>query len=298
MREVLISIKRTPFQSLASFLILFFVLFLVSLLFIALSFFHGLLSYVETRPQITVYFQTNTKESDIFKAREELINSGKVSSVRYISQKEAFRIYQEINKDNPLLLEMVSADVLPPSLEIYVKKPEYLAQIAEFFKKNPAVDEVQYQKNVVDRLIKLTSLLRKASTIVVSYLVLMSVFVLATIFYFKILQKKDEIEILQLLGANHYYIFQPFLKEAVFFGFFSSIVVFGSLLGIFFYFYPFINNSLQGITQLTLVLFSYEISLWPMNYLFLFIVFVFTTFFGILITAFSAFIAVNHYLKK
>lgn len=298
MKDILVSIKRTPFQSLASFLVLFFVLFLVSLLFIALSFFHGLLSYVETRPQITVYFQTNAKESDIFKARDDLINSGKVSSVKYISQKEAFKIYQEINKDNPLLLEMVSADVLPPSLEIYVKRPEYLAQVAEFFKKNPAVDEVQYQKNVVDRLINLTNVLRKISTIVVVYLILMSVFVLATIFYFKILQKKEEIEILQLLGADRYYIFRPFLKEAFFFGFFSSMVVFGFLLLIFFYFYPFINNYLSGITQLTLVLFSYEISLWPINYLFLIMIFVLTTFFGISITALSAFIAVNRYLKK
>lgn len=298
MRDVLISIKRTPFQSLASFLVLSFVLFLVSLLFIALSFFHSLLSYVETRPQITVYFQTNAKESDIFKARDDLVNSGKVSSVKYISQKEAFKIYQEINKDNPLLLEMVSADVLPPSLEIYVKKPEYLAQVAEFFKKNPAVDEVQYQKNVVDRLIKLTNVLRKISLIVVAYLVLMSVFVLATIFYFKILQKKEEIEILQLLGADRYYILRPFLKEAFFFGFFSSMIVFSFLLIIFFYFYPFINNYLRGINQLNLVLFSYEISLWPINYWFLIIIFALTTLFGILITTLAAFIAVNRYLKK
>lgn len=298
MRDVLISIKRTPFQSLASFLVLSFVLFLVSLLFITLSFFHGLLAYVETRPQITVYFQTNAKESDIFKARDDLVNSGKVSSVKYISQKDAFKIYQEMNKDNPLLLEMVSADVLPPSLEVYVKKPEYLAQVAEFFKKNPAVDEVQYQKNVVDRLIRLTSVLRKISMIVVVYLVLMSIFVLVTIFYFKILQKKEEIEILQLLGADRNYILRPFLKEAFFFGFFSSIIIFLFLLIIFFYCYPFINNYLRGITQLNLVLFSYEISLWPINYLFLIITFALTTLFGILITTFSAFIAVNRYLKK
>lgn len=298
MREIILSIKRNPYQSLASFLVLFFVLFLFILVVFITSFFHGLLSYLETRPQVTIYFQTNTKEEDIFRVREELVNSGKTTSVKYVSQQEALKIYKEVNKDNPLLLEMVSADVLPASLEIYAKKPEYLPQIAEYLKKIPSADEVQYQKNIVERLISLTKILRKISVVVLLYLVLMLVLVLMTIFYFKILKKKEEIELLQLLGAKKSYIIKPFLKEGIFLGLTSTLVSFGVLLIIILYFQPFLVNYLRGITKMELIIFSFSFLVWPLNFWFIALVFFLTLLFGLLICTVSVYFAANHYLRK
>ena len=298
MREIILSLKRSPYQSLASFLVLFFVLFLFSALVLIISFFHSLLSYLETKPQVTIYFQTNTKEEDIFKIREQLVNSGKVATVKYISQQEALKIYREINKDNPLLLEMVNADILPASLEIYAKKPELLPQIAEYLKKIPAADEVQYQKNIVERLVNLTSILRKISLAILIYLVLMLVMVLMTIFYFKILQKKEEIELLQLLGAKKNYIIRPFLKEGLFLGTFSATMAFFSLLSIGLYFQPFLANYLRGIVKLELEGLSFRLIVWPVNYWFLGIVYILTLVFGLSITITAVYLAANRYLKE
>lgn len=298
MREIILSLKRSPYQSLASFLVLFFVLFLFSALVLIISFFHSLLSYLETKPQVTIYFQTNTKEEDIFKIREQLVNSGKVATVKYISQQEALKIYREINKDNPLLLEMVNADILPASLEIYAKKPEFLPQIAEYLKKIPAADEVQYQKNIVERLVNLTSILRKISLAILIYLVLMLVMVLMTIFYFKIIQKKEEIELLQLLGAKKSYIIRPFLKEGLFLGIFSATMAFFSLLSIGLYFQPFLANYLRGIVKLELEGLSFRLIVWPVNYWFLGIVYILTLVFGLSITITAVYLAANRYLKE
>jgi len=223
MRDFLISIKRTPFQSAASFLVLFFSLFLTFFLLFSLAFFEGILAYLETRPQIIAYFQPKTNENEIFKIRDELISSGKVLSIKYTNQREAFENYKKMNQDNPLLLEMVSADILPPSLEIYAKKPIFLPQIAEYLKKQASVDEVQFQKDILDRLLTLTSILRKISLTFFIYLFLMTTTVLVTITHFKIALKKEEIEILNLLGASHSYIRRPFLKEAFFMAIFASI---------------------------------------------------------------------------
>lgn len=298
MKEIFLSIKRTPYQTLASFLVLFLVLFLFGAMVLIVSFFYGMLSYLETRPQVSIYFQTNTKEEDIFKIREELINSGKVASVNYISQQEALKIYQQINKDNPLLLEMVSADVLPASLEIYAKKPEYLPQIAEYLKKIPSADEVQYQKNIVERLVSLTSILRKTSFTVLIYLILMLIMVLMTIFYFKILQKKEEIELLQLLGAKKNYIVFPFLKEGLFLGLVSTIMAWGSLLLIILYFQPFLTNYLRGITKLELTVFFYPLVVWPINLWFVVIVFFLILIFSLMTVITAVYLAANRYLKK
>src|SRR3990167_6840727 len=204
MNEIFTSIRRTPHQSLAAFLILFFTLFLSTLMLLSLSFLYGLLGYVETKPQVTVYFQTSTNQDQIFKIRSKLMNSGKVMSIKYISKEDAFKIYKQLNKDNPLLLEMVTADILPASLEIYAKKPAFLPELADFLKKEAGVDEVNFQKDILDRLLTLTDILRKTTIIFFSFLMFLPILVLTTTSLFKISLKKDEIELLRLLGASNF----------------------------------------------------------------------------------------------
>ena len=296
MRDFLISIKRTPFQSAASFLVLFFSLFLTFFLLFSLAFFEGILAYLETRPQIIAYFQPKTNENEIFKIRDELVSSGKVLSIKYTDQKEAFENYKKMNQDNPLLLEMVSADILPPSLEIYAKKPIFLPQIAEYLKKQVSVDEVQFQKDILDRLLTLTSILRKISLTFFIYLFLMTTTVLITITHFKIALKKEEIEILNLLGASYSYIRRPFLKEAFFMAIFASIFAFSIILAILFYFQPFLNSYLQGISSLYLNILNFNLLIWPINWSFLSITFIVASLFGVLVSLFSTFLATKKYL--
>jgi cell division transport system permease protein len=297
MKEILISMRRTPYQSLTAFLILFFTLFLSLAIFVSMSFLYGILGYIETKPQVTVYFQTKTTEQEIFRTRDELTASGKVLSMKYVSQQDAFQIYKNLNKDNPLLLEMVSADILPPSLEIYAKKPVFLPEIAEFLKKQPAVDEVQFQKDVFDRLLTLTTILRKVTIVFFSYLILMSILVLTTTTLFKIAMKKDEIELLRLLGATNFYIRKPFLLEGIFLGFIASAISFIVMLGIVFYLSPFLSSYLQGTPVLTLNLNWTQLTVWPLNANFMGITFGLTAAFGIAIATAASYLATNKYLK-
>lgn len=297
MKEVFTSIKRAPYQSTTAFLVLFFTLFLSLILFISLSFVNGILSYLETRPQVTVYFQTKTPENSIFKVRDELAKSGKTLSIKYISQKEAFKIYKELNKDNPLLLEMVSADILPPSLEVYAKKPIYLPEIAEYLKKQGDVDEVQYQKDIVDQLLSLTNILRKGGLIFFSYLILMSVVVLTTTTLFKIALKKEEIELLKLLGASNSYIRKPYTREGLFMGITASSLSFLIIISLIAYFYPFLKNYLIGVPNLYFEIYLVKISVWPLNLVFFAIMYGLSLLFGCTIAIISSFLATEKYLK-
>ncbi len=298
MKEILTSIRRAPYQSLAAFLILFFSIFLSTILFVSQVFFNSLLGYVETRPQVTVYFDTATSEKDIFKIKDTLVASGKVESIKYIGKDEAFKIYKDLNKDNPLLLEMVSADILPPSLEIYAKKPTYLTEIADFLKKHPAAEEVQFQKNIVERLLSLTNISRKISLSLFTYLMLMTIVVLTTTASFKIAMKKEEIELLKLIGATNSYIKKPFLLEGVFFGTVSSILSFLVIAGAVFYFNPFLKSYLAGVGNLSLNLGFYQLGIWPINFDFLAATFIMSSLFGILISVLAITLATNKYLKR
>ncbi len=297
MNEMLISIRRTPYQSLAAFLILFFTLFMSTLFFISLSFLYGLLGYVETKPQVTVYFQTKTREDDIYKIRGELLNSDRVQSIKYISKDEAYKIYKKLNKDNPLLLEMVSSDILPASLEIYAKNPSYLPGIADFLKKQKGVDEVNFQKDIVDRLLQLTDIMRKTTIVFFAFLICLSILVLTTTTLFKIALKKDEIELLRLLGADYFYIKKPFLFEAVMFGFFASFGAFVIILSLLLYLKGFFESYLSAVPQLFVTIFSYQLVVWPMDISFLAISFSLSLFFGIGIAVIATLLATQKYLK-
>src|SRR3989338_7200442 len=287
MKEVLTSILRTPYQSLAAFLILYFTLFFSSVMFVSLAFLYGLLGYVETRPQVTVYFQSNAKEEEIFSLREKLKSSGKVEQIKYISKSDAFKIYKELNKDNPLLLEMVSSDILPASLEIFAKKPTFLPEIAEFLQKQPGVDEVNFQKDIVDQILRLTGILRKISLTFFIFLIVISFLVLNTITLFKIALKKEEIEVMRLLGASNFYIQKPFLSEGILFGLLASSVSFVLISGTLFYLSPFFNEYFKGIPTISLSFDFMRLIVWPINLSFLLILFMLSSLFGTLIAILS-----------
>lgn len=297
MKDIWTSIRRTPYQSLSAFLILFFTLFLTLILFVSLTFLYGTLNYLETKPQVTVYFQTKTPETQIFKVREELMNSGKVLNIKYISKDEAYNIYKQLNKDNSLLLEMVSAEILPPSLEIYAKKPVFLPEIAEYLKKQGDIDEVQYEKDIIEKLLVLTNTIRKSALIFFGYLIIMSIVVLTTMILFKIALKESEITLLRLIGATNSYIRKPYVLESLFLGMTASILSFSIFALVVLYFNPFLQSYFKGITTLSVDLFNYSLVIWPLNYIFFAIVFVSISIFGAVIASIASYIATNKYLK-
>lgn len=297
MREILTSIRRSPYQSLGSFLILFFTLFLALFFFNITSFFHGILDYVESRPQVIIYFDVNAEEADILALKDQIASSEKTSSVSFVSQKEALKIYQDLNKDNPLLLEMVSEQILPASLEVYATQPEFLAEIAKSVEGNPIVDEVNYQEIIVDKLVTLTTILRRISIGLFSFLVLISMIVLLATTAFKIAVKREEIEVLQLIGASKWYIRKPFLLEGMLFGFISGTSAFLIFYGIFMYFQPFIGSYLSGIPRLAFYnLENMNLYVFPPSLEFIFLAYTLVVVFGMAIGYFGNYIATSKYI--
>lgn len=297
MSEMVTAIKRTPYQSFATFFTLFLTLFLSLSVFLVLTFLYGMLGYVESRPQVTVYFQTQTSDTDIQKVKGELMSSGKVESVKYVSKNEAYNIYKQLNKDNPLLLEMVTPDILPASLEIFAKKPTYLPEIADFLNKQAGIDEVNFQKDIIEKLLSLTSAVRKISVVFFAYFIISTIVILASITHFKIALKKDEIELLQLLGASKFYIKRPFLNESLFFGLVSSLVAVTIWMGGLFIMQPAIRSYLSGVPQLAIDLGFYQLPIWPLSWIFVAVTLGFTTLFGIVISTVSTLLATQKYIK-
>lgn len=240
-------IRRSPYQALAAVGIMTLTLFVSSIFFLTAAGSAAILSYFESKPQITAFFTDEKKVEEIANLEEKLKSTGQVAQVKYVSKEEALAIYREQNKGDPLLLEMVTANILPASLEVSAKDAKFLADLAKILKAEPGIEEVVYQKDVVDALVAWTGAIRKIGIILVGFLTIVSLLIILTVIAMKIALRREEIEILKLVGASNWYIRAPFLLEGAFYGTVGAIVSWIISCLLLLYATPYLASFLVGI---------------------------------------------------
>jgi cell division transport system permease protein len=279
------NIRRSPYQAVSAIFVMtitFLAFTLVGLFVFGSS---RIVEYFESKPQVTAFFKDEAKQSDISSIESSLKNSGVVSSVKFVSKNDALKIYKEQNKNDPLLLDLVTADILPSSLEISTYKIEDLDLVASTLKKSTFVQEVVFQKDVVATLTSWTGALKKIGAVIVSVLALSTVLVMAIIIGIKIAQKREDIETMRLLGAGSWYVRWPFLLEGMFYGLFGALI--GWLVSIILLLLvtPHLESFLQGIPLL------------PISPVFLLELLLTELILAASLGAFSSYLAVLRYLK-
>lgn len=212
-REVRTHIRRSPNQAFAATLTMFLTFLVSGVFFLASVTSVSILGFFEGKPQITVFFTPKAGQAEADALKKKLEASGKVASTRFVSKDEALAIYREQNKNDPLLLEMVTADILPASLEVSATDPQFLSQLAPVIQGSEGVDEVVYQRDVVESLLSWTNAIRIAGGTLALLLVLDSLLIIGTVIAMKVALKRDEIEILTLVGASPWTIRAPFIVE-------------------------------------------------------------------------------------
>lgn len=279
-------IRRYPYQAFAA-------VFIMVQTFLVISFFTflvvgatGIISYFESVPKVTAFFKEEAKQENIDALRSQLQASKKVADVRFVSKQEALKIYSKQVSDDPLLMDLVTAEILPPSLEVSTKNVEDLEAIASMMRQATHVDKVIYQKDIIETLRVWTDAVRKVGIVLISVLALDSIFIMVIIIGIKISQKKKEIEVTRLLGATHWYIRWPFILEGITYGvigaFFGWIVAVGGLL----YATPFLQSTVLK-----------SIPLLPASPLFLLEVLVAELIFAAVLGIIASYLAVLRYLK-
>lgn len=240
-------IRRSPYQATAAILVMMLTFLAVSIFsFVAIGS-SRIIAYFESKPQVTAFFKDEAKQENIDALREQINATGKVASIKFVSKKEALSIYREQNKNDPLLLELVTADILPASLEISTKQIGDLGSISELLKKSNVVQEVIFQKDVVATLTAWTNALRQTGIVLIVLLSFVSIFIVVTITGIKISQRRDEIEIMRLLGATKWYIRWPFIFEGMFYGVIGAFLGWAISVGFLLYASPFLTSFLKGI---------------------------------------------------
>ena len=156
-----------------------------------------------------------------------------------------------------MLLELVTASILPASLEISTQSPQDLAPVAEILKKEPVISDVIVPEDLVTTLTSVTRIIRTVGVATVGFLMVFATLVIIMIIGFKIRLKRTEIEIMRLLGASSSFVRTPFILEGLFYGLTGTALAWVISYGLLWYFTPFLQGYLG------------EVKLLPVNPLFM-----------------------------
>lgn len=281
-------IRRTPYQALAAVMIMFLTFFALSVFSLISAGSVRVLKYFEGAPQVIAFFEKgkDIPETEISKIKNELERSGKLADFKYVSIHEAEAIYREKNEGDPLLLELVNYKILPPSIEISATEIDSLILLKEILEKQPGVEDIAFYEDIVKSLSSWIKNIKIFGLVLVSYLLLQSLLVIIIIIGMKIMVRKEEIEIMKLIGASNAFVRQPFIFEGVFYGLVGSFLAWASCYIFLLYSTPFLISWLGDIELL-------PVPLWLMLFLL-----GAQLILGIVVGFFGSLLAVHRFLRK
>lgn len=247
LNSALVAIRRSPYQSTLTIFILtitFFIAYCFSLLSIGSA---KVLSFFETQPQVIAFLKLDAQDSDLEKISQKMREKTYVKDVKIVTQSEALKIYQKENQDDPLLLELVTEDILPASVEVAAADAKSLDTIKNDLQAESAVEDVSLQEDVVNNLVRWTNAMRIIGLFLLGTLTVTSFLMITTTISMKISAKRKNIQIMKFVGANNSYISRPYLLEAIVTSSVASLLAFALYGAMILYINPWLKNFLTGI---------------------------------------------------
>jgi len=211
--------------TLSSLLVLVLTFFSIAIFSVFAFYSHFAIKHLEQSPQIFLYFTDAATEEYILKVKETLKKSPKIAEVTYTSKEKALESYIDANKDNPLLLESISANIFPASLDIKATDIKHFDDILSSIKGLENVESVDFQKVVVERLKEISSKARIVGLSLISLLLTMSFLNTLLTIGMTIRSQKKEIEVMKLVGATDWFVIKPYLLQAILYAVMSSLIV-------------------------------------------------------------------------
>lgn len=214
--EAINDIKRTGFVNLviittmAAILTIFGVLFRCTL---SLSTFAGELGNVL---EISVYLKQNTQPSLV----KDRINEIKhVKNVKLITKTES---WDGLRKDLGLPNDMTNP--LPDTLRVRVDKPNNIPDVFAQIKNLSGVEDMGYAKELAKKIQILTHVANTTMVFVIIISAALTITIINNTIQLVIQSRKEEIEIMRLMGVSNWYIKIPLIMQGAFYGFISSII--------------------------------------------------------------------------
>lgn len=167
--------------------------------------------------EISVYLKPNT-DANIVKNR--------VGEFEYV---ESVRIIPKAQSWTDLKREMKLPEVenpLPDTLRVKVDKPEHIDSVFANIKNLTSVEDMSYAQQLAKKIETLNHVVNTITLVVVIILGMLTITIINNTIQLVIQSRKDEIEIMRLMGVSNWYIKFPLLMQGAFYGFMGSVIAF------------------------------------------------------------------------
>lgn len=182
-----------------------------------------------------------------------------VQGVISVSPRESLGRLETLLGDQKHLLNDLEPGMVPPLLEIHLtpraRQPEVLAQLQDRLQALDGVDEAVYSRGWAERLSQGLNLLKRAGLIIAGALAGAGLFLVFAAIRTALTASRQELEVLQFLGAPGWYIKGPYLVQGAGQGLIAAVIAAAGLA---------VLNRLIALS-LAESMFSLELTGWAMT---------------------------------
>ena len=213
-------------------------LFVIATIMVSNAALSSTLTDLTNKVDITVYFTPQATDSQVQNVKQALLALPEVKSVDYVSAEDALTAFKKRHQNDQLTLQALdelSGNPLGASLEVRAKDTSQYERIAKYLAAQQAqnnadgqsIDKVNFEQNktAIDRLTNLIQTSRSLGVGVALILALASVLIAFNTIRLAIYTSRDEIGVMNLVGASNWYVRGPFMVSGVLYGLVSGLFV-------------------------------------------------------------------------
>ena len=200
---------------------------------------------VSSQVDMSIYLKNDTTNEDASAIREELLQLSNVTEVRYISAAEAREENAEENKTDDEILDAINeaSNQYPATLRINLEDINDVTQLDEFVQNNetlqPHLDENRdpsfagERREAIQSIANGVTLAERAGLVATLVFVTISSLIVFNTIRMAIFNRKEEIQMMKLIGADRSFIRGPFLVEAIVYGIIAAVLAtIGGVVGL------------------------------------------------------------------
>ncbi len=227
----LVGLWRHRFMTGATVLTTALMLLMLNVFVVLVTHLNVALEALEQRVNVIAYIREDAPPGEVLALRRTLQNRSDVLEVIYVTKDEALARLREHFADRSELLDMVSDNPLPASLEIRAHDPENLGAIVSLLRANSVaeredavLEEVTLQEDIVEHLLRLTTATRVAGMAMTGGLAVASLFIVINTIRIAVYSRRQEIEVMKLVGATDWFVRWPFVFEGILYGLLAALL--------------------------------------------------------------------------
>ena len=223
-RDALKSVVRNFSLSFASIMCTTITLILVAVAVVAAANVNNATKLIEDELTIVTYLKKDVTEEQIDNIKSEISSYKNVEEVTFKSKDEWKLEMSEYDDSFKTVLDYLDENPLMDSFVLKVNDVKKLSETSEYIKAINGVDTVKYGEGMVEQVISVFDIVQKIVVVVVIALIVVTSFLISNTIKLTIFSRRNEIEIMRLVGASNITIKLPFLFEGFIIGLIGSII--------------------------------------------------------------------------